>query len=302
MNMPEPKATPDPAMPGDSGTLKGSVTEFDRNWKDRKETHYNHWTRGMPANQIQLAFRSHWVLFRELIGDRKVETALEVGAGRGSLSSYFADAGMKCTLLDTSQTILDIAREIFTRNGHTATYIKGDALHMDFPDNSFDVVASIGLLEHFEDIKTPIAEQVRVMKPGGVFFGYIVPERPDNVQRYFRWINVILRFIARAVGFEKKSPPKAEIFRSDYGSERYLPVLEGLPVEDIMVTGMYPLPMISHSPEFPFSLLPKPVEFILTRILEAVLWVRKVIFRRNPWMCDERFGQAFLLTFRKKQA
>ncbi|MCC7305661.1 MAG: class I SAM-dependent methyltransferase [Alphaproteobacteria bacterium] len=294
--MKQAHAKQETALPGSTG----SVSEFDRNWKDRREARYNHWVRGAPQNQIQLAFRSHWNLFREILAGHPGKTCLEVGAGRGSISSYFADNGYRPTLLDTSESILDVAKDIFNANGHEADFVVGNALALDFPDNSFDVVVSIGLLEHFEDIQTVLSEQVRVLKKGGTFLGYIVPERPDNIQRHWRWLNRVLKSIAKISGFSKAAAPKSDIYRSDYGSERYLPVIKKLGAEDILVTGVYPLPMISHSPEFPFSLLPRPVEYILTRIFETVLAARKILYKKNPWMCDERFGQAFLISFRKK--
>ncbi len=284
----------------------GSVQEFDKNWKERKETKYNHWTRGQLQNQIQLAFRSHWTLFKDIIDGRPQENCLEVGGGRGSLSAYFADEGIKCTLLDTSTSILDIAKEIFDANGLKAEYIEGNAMKLPFDDNSFDIVTSIGLFEHFEDIETPLNEQFRVLRSGGTCLIYIVPERPDNVQRHYRWMNKILKFLANTfTSAENKPAEKTDIFRSDFGSERYLPALEKLDVTDIEYYGMYPLPMLSHSPEFPFSLLPKPVEWGLTRIFEFVLFTRKTIYgdklnRRNPWTCKEKTGQAFLVSFRKK--
>ena len=93
---------------------KGSVKEFDQNWLKRKETAYSHWTRGKPENQIQLAFRNHWITFNELldgkVGDKK---CLEIGCGRGSLSAYFADDGWDCTLLDISSTVIDQAKAAF---------------------------------------------------------------------------------------------------------------------------------------------------------------------------------------------
>ncbi|MCB0360140.1 MAG: class I SAM-dependent methyltransferase, partial [Bdellovibrionales bacterium] len=170
--------------PGASGSTK----EFDTNWKTRRETHYNHWVRGEPQNQIQLAFRSHWEVFQEILGPlaEKKGRSLEVGCGRGSISGYFADDGWDTVLLDTSEAVLKIAESIFERAGLQAEFVVGDANALAFEDNSFDVTVSIGLLEHFENVRVPIAEQVRVLKPGGWFLGYIVPERPDNVQRYFR--------------------------------------------------------------------------------------------------------------------
>jgi SAM-dependent methyltransferase len=45
-----------------------------------------------------------------------------------------------------------------------------DALNVDYPDNSFDVVFSLSSIEHFgqpEDIRRAAAEMARVVKPGG---------------------------------------------------------------------------------------------------------------------------------------
>jgi ubiquinone/menaquinone biosynthesis C-methylase UbiE len=281
---------------GDSGN-------FDLSWRTRKEALYTHWTRGRPANQIQLAFRSHWQVFQALIGDLAVRKGdvLEVGCGRGSLSSYFADAGWKCTLLDYSPAVLETAAKIFAQYGHEASFVHGDANQLPLPDNSYDLTFSIGLLEHFENVRPVITEQLRVLRPGGWFLGYIVPERPDNVQRYFNWINRILKFFAAFKGSPTKGA-KPEIYRSDFGSEHYLEAIQGLPYAELHTFGMYPMPMISHSPDFPFSLLPKPLEWILTRTFESALWVRKAITGRHGWICEERNGQAFLLALRKPLA
>lgn len=284
----------------DKQRVTGSVQEFDSNWIQRKEALYNHWTKGRPKNQIQLAFRSHWNLFQELMTDEKYSNCLEVGCGRGSISSYFADAGFKCSLLDYSASVLETAKEIFHTNQHQAEFINGNALDLPFEDNLFDVVVSIGLLEHFEDIKTPILEQYRVLKPGGIFLGYIVPERKNNIQRYFRWVNWLFAAVAKVFNkMNKKISAKSEIYRSDYGSERYLPYIQALPVKEVQVMGVYPMPMLSHSPEFPFSLLPKPIEVVVTEIFQIVLKIRKLLFRKNPWVCKEELGQAFLVVFKK---
>ncbi|WP_375571413.1 class I SAM-dependent methyltransferase [Ahrensia marina] len=279
--------------------ITGSTTAFDTNWRSREESYYNHWVRGRPANQIQLAFRSHWEVFQGLMGEaaERKGQALEVGCGRGSLSSYFADAGWECTLLDYSATALTIASEIFQRNGLLGTFTTGDANALPFPDNSFDATTSIGLLEHFEDVRQPIAEQLRVLKPGGWFIAYIVPERPDNVQRYFNWANRGLKLLASS--HTESQPPKDDVYRSDLGSERYLKAIKGLPFENVNTFGMYPMPMISHSPEFPFTLLPPPAEWILTRIFQAALASRRLLTGQHGWICSERLGQAFLLAFQK---
>ena len=281
----------------------GSTHAFDNNWKHRAEAHYNHWVKGEPTNQIQLAFHSHWQVFSDILRTRGIDTGsvLEVGCGRGSLSSHFADNGWACTLLDYSPSVLDIAQSIFTHNQHNAEFVTGDARNLPFEDNSFDVVTSIGLLEHFDDIATPIREQYRILKPGGVFLGYIVPERPDNVQRYFNWVNAIARAGYRLFSNTSESAIKKEdIYRSDHYSPRYLDVISRLDVAAVESMGLYPLPMISHSPEFPFSLMPKPLEKALTTLFKGALRLRHTLYKRHGWICSEQMGQAFLVVFTKQ--
>lgn len=284
--------------------IKGSTAEFDRNWRQRSEAVYNHWTRIRPKNQVQLAFRSHWEVFTELIGPlaEKRGKALEVGCGRGSLSSYFADDGWNVTLLDYSSAVLETAQRIFEQNGHTAKFTSGDANSLPFPENSFDVTYSIGLFEHFEDVRLPISESLRVLKPGGWFLGYIVPERPDNLQYYFNWMNWILKSLSRvATGSKSQREHKTEVYRSDNYSEHYIKAIKGLEYRNLTVFGMYSMPMISHSPEFPFSLLPAPLEWVLTNFFELVLGVRSLLTGRHGWICSEKMGQAFLLAFQKPE-
>jgi ubiquinone/menaquinone biosynthesis C-methylase UbiE len=283
-----------------STTQAGSVSEFDRNWKNRKETKYNHWTRGEPANQIQLAFRMHWNLFRELMGERTGK-CLEVGAGRGSISSYFADAGFNCTLLDTSQHIVKVAEEIFTRNGHGGQFLVGDAEKLEFPDNTFDVTVSIGLIEHFSDPTKMIAEQMRVLKPGGLFLGYIVPAKRSLPQVAATPLNLVLKAGHRLVAQAKpeREAAKEEVFRTDYDAQYYKKVAKKLGAKDVRCFGVYPLPMVSHSPDFPFSLMSAPAEKLLVGTFNRILDARKKTTGKNPWICSEKFSQSILLVFEK---
>lgn len=279
----------------------GSAIEFDRNWRLRKEALYNHWSGNVPRNQIQLAFANHFEVFREYLrrDDVGAGRCLEVGAGRGSISSFFAEAGYTCTLLDTSAAALQIAEKIFQRNHHHASYVVGDANRLDFPDASFDVVVSIGLLEHFAEIDAPLREQLRVLRPGGRCFCYVVPENPTNVQRYFRVVNAILKKVFPATAPEGEPSAKQAVFRTESLSRPYVEALRGMGAAEIDTVGMYPLPMISPSAAFPFTLMHPAAERTLTFLYRTVLRIRRACRSAHPWTCSERFGQAFLVTFRK---
>ena len=254
---------------------------FVEQWQ-RPEAFYNHWTGGRPKNQVQLAFRRHWELFEEIL-DGKKGKCLEIGCGRGTMSNYFAENGYDCTLLDSSRFILSVAKKELL--GCKAEFVCGDATKMGFADDQFDVVVSIGLMEHFSlaEVFSSVCEQRRVVKKGGWILCYIVPGG-SRVQKKFNWVNFVLKIFCGKGN-------KMEIYRNDrvrkYWDKDYL-------------YGVYPLPMISHSPEFPFSLLLAPLERILVEIFNFVLWVRKLVYRRNPWVCRLDFGQAFLVAFKKE--
>jgi len=274
----------------------GDVVSFEENWKDRNESCYVHWTRSEPVNQIQLAFRNHWNLLCELMEDtsfNKGTRALEVGCGRGSLSCYFSDAGYECTLLDISEDVINRARAIFQEHNLKAKFEVGDAEKLPFDDKSFDIVFSIGLLEHFGDCEPLIREQVRVLDDGGLLFCYVVPEYSDNVQKKYEWINEILK------GYVKDSTEqthqKLPVWRSTVSSQDILFLLEKHGLGNVKASGVYPLPMISHSIEFPFTLMPEESEKALVRYLTKMLEENGRKTGKHPWLCEEGYGQAFAM-------
>ena len=269
--------------------------EWNKNWKTRIEANYTHWTKDEPVNQIQLAFRNHWSLFNQFMesphfnGGKRV---LEVGCGRGSLSAYFSAAGYDCTLVDRSEEVIEIAKSIFSQNKLKGNFLVGDAYDMQLGNNTFDIVFSIGLFEHFEDIETPIKEQIRVLERGGLLIAYIVPEYKDNLQKKYEWINEILKGYNNDSDSETLAP-KEEVYRSDRGSEEYIPVLKTAGLTEISSIGVYPVPMISHSTNFPFSLMPSKSEKALVKYLNKLLSANSAF--DHQWMCEEGDGNAFVV-------
>ncbi|MFA5974902.1 MAG: class I SAM-dependent methyltransferase [Elusimicrobiota bacterium] len=276
----------------------GDIRAFKANWVGRAETKNNYFSRRKPLTQIQLAFQQHWSFIREVIGIPKKGKSLEVGCGRGSISSFFAEAGYRVTLFDLSSEVLETAKEIYAKNNHLnrAEFVAGNALKMPFQDNTFDVVISIGLLEHFRSMHQLLSEQVRVLKPGGVFIAYVVPKK-KSVQTFFQPINNLLKTWLPSEG--AGLPKKHTLFRTTYGSEFYKRHLRKLPVRHIQSCGVYPFPAISPSPRFPFTLLPPAYEKALTEVYDGLLRERA---RQNPhpWACSESWGQTFFLWAKKR--
>lgn len=280
----------------------GSVEKFDNDWNVRREALYSHYTESLPENQIQLAFQQHYKLFSQL--DKKYsrslgDKVLEVGCGRGTLSHFYAKDNYKCTLLDSSSKAVKLASESFKRFGLSGNFVEGDALSLPFASKDFDIVFSIGLLEHFKDIHQPLKEQMRILRPGGVMHVYVVPESNPKVDEEFRWINEIIK--CYSIENKMKKTQKSEVFRTSYKIQDYVEIIKLLGGEQIFSSGVYPLPMISHSPNFPFSLMPPEAEKILTQKFISILRSRESNDGKNPWLCDEDYGQAFLVSCVKKK-
>ena len=284
----------------------GSVDEFRRSWKQSAETKRYHFQRGKPQHQVQFAFQNHWRVFSNLLEGKPLQRVLEVGSGRGSMGAFFADHGCETHLLDTSYDVLSSARQIYALDGLSCVCITGDALRLPYKDGSFDAVLSIGLLEHFEEIRQPLLEQMRILRPGGVMLCYVVPEHPVSVQLLAVPVNAVLKFgynLSQLLHGRRLQKPAAKtaLYRNRYPSSAYLDILAEAGITETGTFGMFPLPLVSHSPSFPFSpMAPFPEKMLMTT-WRAVLGLRRLFLRHDPWICSERWGLAFLVWARKPE-
>jgi len=92
---------------------------------------------------------------------------LEIGCGIGTDGAQFAKAGADYTGIDLTEAAIDLARRRFVLAELKGDFCVSDAERLDFPDDSFDLVYSHGVLHHTPDIEAAVAEIHRVLKPGG---------------------------------------------------------------------------------------------------------------------------------------
>jgi ubiquinone/menaquinone biosynthesis C-methylase UbiE len=64
----------------------------------------------------------------------------------------------------------ELAKELDFKN---ATLMEGDLFKLPFPDASFDIVISQGVIHHTSDPRTAFKELVRILKPGGFLNIYL---------------------------------------------------------------------------------------------------------------------------------
>jgi SAM-dependent methyltransferase len=92
---------------------------------------------------------------------------LEIGCGLGTDGAQFAKAGADYTGVDLTDASIELARKRFELFGLKGEFRVADAEKLDFPDESFDLVYSHGVLHHTPDTATAVREVHRVLKPGG---------------------------------------------------------------------------------------------------------------------------------------
>ncbi len=105
--------------------------------------------------------------------------ALEVGAGSGRDGILLAELGARVVALDYSIPSLRLIKAQTPEVG-TLAVCCGDAFALPFADGTFDIVFHQGVLEHFRNPGDLIAENARVLKPGG----YILVDVPQRWHYY----------------------------------------------------------------------------------------------------------------------
>jgi ubiquinone/menaquinone biosynthesis C-methylase UbiE len=125
----------------------------------------------------------------------KDKRVLEIGCGLGTDLLQFARSGAQVVGIDITETAVHLTRELFRYYNLDGRIEVGDAESLQFPEGSFDLVYSHGVLHHTPDTEKAIAEIYRVLKPGGRAIVMLYHKHSYNY-----WVNIrIIRNIAFTV-------------------------------------------------------------------------------------------------------
>jgi len=92
---------------------------------------------------------------------------LEIGCGLGTDGAQFAEAGADYTGVDLTEAAVELARRRFELFGLEGEFQTADAENLAFPDESFDLIYSHGVLHHTPETAKAIQEIHRVLRPRG---------------------------------------------------------------------------------------------------------------------------------------
>lgn len=138
-------------------------------------------------------------------GVRVLKTDLWDEARNTRIMQWAADQGADVFGIDISSPTVGLARGQFAPGALKASL--ADVRRLPFADASFDVVYSMGTIEHFDESEDAVREMARVLKPGGrVILG--VPNRFDPFLRpVLVWLLWVLGHYG--YGFEKSYSRRA---------------------------------------------------------------------------------------------
>jgi SAM-dependent methyltransferase len=98
----------------------------------------------------------------------KGKRVLEIGVGLGADHQCFAEAGAVLSGIDLTPRAIEITSRRFETFSLRSDLRVGDAEELEFPDKSFDIVYSWGVIHHSPNTERAVAEIFRVLKPGGI--------------------------------------------------------------------------------------------------------------------------------------
>ena len=142
---------------------------------NRKEIISNHYNNYDEDNRL-IKDHTHnleFIISKEYIQKylKEDDKILEIGAGTGRYSIYYAEKGYDVTAIEYVEHNLEILKSKIKSNMKIRAE-QGDAVDLSrFKDNKFDVTLVLGPLYHLyddEDINKAIAESIRVTKQNGI--------------------------------------------------------------------------------------------------------------------------------------
>lgn len=128
-------------------------------------------------------------------------TVLDIATGTGDLAFEAARQryGAHVYGLDISNEMLEVARR--RPGGENISWQVGDAMALPYDDDTFDALTHGYLLRNVTDIAKTLAEQYRVLKPGGMMTCLEMSPAPRDVVKPFStaYIKYVVPRLANAI-------------------------------------------------------------------------------------------------------
>lgn len=110
--------------------------------------------------------------------DWQGKSVLDLGCAGGFMAEALALKGAQVTGIDPAKEAIEAAKTHANNTNMDITYDVGVGEHLPYPDDTFDIVVCVDVLEHVNDLCQVLAEIARVLKPGGLFLYDTINRNP----------------------------------------------------------------------------------------------------------------------------
>jgi 2-polyprenyl-3-methyl-5-hydroxy-6-metoxy-1,4-benzoquinol methylase len=116
------------------------------------------------------AMENQFILAR--MGDLRGKKLLDIGAGLGESSVYFALRGASVTTVDISPQMVETALALGKKFGVELQGIVSSGEFLNVPEETYDLIYVANTIHHVQDRDQLFSQMQRALKPGGRFFSY----------------------------------------------------------------------------------------------------------------------------------
>lgn len=106
------------------------------------------------------------------------KTVLDLGCAGGFMAEALTDRGAQVTGIDPAAQAITAATARAKHMDQSIQYDVGVGEALPYPDDYFDAVVCVDVLEHVADLNKVLAEVARVLKPGGIFLYDTINRNP----------------------------------------------------------------------------------------------------------------------------
>ena len=103
-----------------------------------------------------------------LLQDLSQLSLINVGGSTGFIDEYLSHHFFSVTGIDIDEKAIEYAKRHFKKNN--LKFEVGDAMNINYNDNSFDIAICSQVYEHVPDANKLLDELYRVLKPGGLVY------------------------------------------------------------------------------------------------------------------------------------
>jgi len=158
-----------------------STREFFRETEEHRFAIHTDWD--LPFLKAAIGFEKH-----------TGKQVLEIGSGIGVDALEWKRAGNQVIALDFNFPSCQLTRSRFTDAGAGGCFLNGDAENLPFPDESFDLIYSFGVLHHTPGTEKAVREIHRCLKPRGAAI----------IMLYYKWSAKVLGEILLGYGIRQR--------------------------------------------------------------------------------------------------